>query len=60
MFIGSSNLLDADDWPRTVKKKLEAIKCPKDQCVQLAVHQLSGMAYAGGTPLVLLWGMPHV
>jgi hypothetical protein len=29
MFARSSNPLDADDWLRTVKRKLEAIKCPK-------------------------------
>ena len=29
---------------RTVKRKLEAIRCPKDQRVHLAAHQLSGMA----------------
>jgi hypothetical protein len=43
-FAGSSNPLDADDWLRTVKRKLEAIGCPKDQRVHLAAHQLSGMA----------------
>jgi hypothetical protein len=43
-FAGSSNLLDADDWLHTVKRKLEATGCPEDQRVQLAVHQLSGMA----------------
>jgi hypothetical protein len=45
-FAGSSNPLDADDWLRTIKRKLEAIGCPKNQCVQLAAHQLSGMALA--------------
>jgi hypothetical protein len=43
-FVGSSNLLDADDWLRTIKRKLEAIRCPENQCVHLAAHQLSGMA----------------
>jgi hypothetical protein len=43
-FVGSSNLLDADDWLRTMKSKLEAIGCPEDQHVHLAAHQLSGMA----------------
>jgi hypothetical protein len=43
-FAGSSNLLDADDWLRTIKRKLEAIGCPENQCVHLATHQLSGMA----------------
>jgi hypothetical protein len=43
-FVGSSNLLDADDWLRTVKRKLEAIGCPENQRVHLAAHQLSGMA----------------
>jgi hypothetical protein len=43
-FAGSSNPLDADDWLRTIKRKLEATGCPEDQRVQLAAHQLSGMA----------------
>jgi hypothetical protein len=43
-FTGSSNPLDADDWMRTVKRKLEAIGCPENQRVHLAAHQLSGMA----------------
>ena len=29
-FAGSSNPLDADDWMRTVKRKLEAIGCPEN------------------------------
>jgi hypothetical protein len=45
-FAGSSNPLDADDWLRTVKRKLEAIGCPENQRVQLAAHQLSRMALA--------------
>jgi hypothetical protein len=43
-FAGSNNPLDADDWLRTIKRKLEAIGWPKNQRVQLAAHQLSGMA----------------
>jgi hypothetical protein len=43
-FAGSSNPLDADDWLRTVKRKLEAIGCLEDQRVHLAAHQLSRMA----------------
>jgi hypothetical protein len=43
-FIGSSNPLNADDWLRTIKRKLEAIGCPKNQRVHLAAHQLSRMA----------------
>jgi hypothetical protein len=43
-FAGSSNPLDADDWLRTIKRKLEAIGCPENQRVQLATHQLFGMA----------------
>jgi hypothetical protein len=46
MFAGSSNPLDADDWLRMIKRKLEAIGCPENQRVQLAAHQLSGMALA--------------
>jgi hypothetical protein len=45
-FAGSSNPLDADDWLRMIKRKLEAIGCLKNQRVQLAAHQLSGMALA--------------
>ena len=45
-FAGSSNPLDADDWLRMIKRKLEAIGCPENQRVQLAAHQLSGMALA--------------
>jgi hypothetical protein len=41
-FAGSSNPLDADDWMRTIKRKLEAIGCPENQRVQLAAHQLFG------------------
>jgi hypothetical protein len=43
-FAGSSNPLDADDWLRTVKRKLEAIGCLENQRVHLAAHQLPGMA----------------
>jgi hypothetical protein len=43
-FAGSSNPLDADHWLRTIKRKLEAIRCPENQRVYLAAHQLSGMA----------------
>jgi hypothetical protein len=43
-FAGSSNPLDADDWLRTIKRKLEAIRCPENQRVHVAAHQLSGMA----------------
>jgi hypothetical protein len=45
-FAGSSNPLDANDWLRMIKRKLEAIGCPENQRVQLAAHQLSGMALA--------------
>ena len=45
-FAGSSKPLNADDWLRTIKRKLEAIGCPENQHVQLAAHQLSGMALA--------------
>jgi hypothetical protein len=45
-FAGSSNPLDADGWMRTIKRKLEAIGCPENQRVQLAAHQLYGMALA--------------
>jgi hypothetical protein len=31
-FAGSSNPLDADDWMRTIKRKLEAIGCPEKVC----------------------------
>jgi hypothetical protein len=37
-FVGSSNPLDADDWLRIVKSKLEAIGCPENQHVHLAGH----------------------
>jgi hypothetical protein len=43
-FAGSSNPLDADDWLRMIKRKLEAIRCPENQRVHLAAHQLSRMA----------------
>jgi hypothetical protein len=42
-FARSSNPLDADDWLRTIKRKLEAIGCPENQCVHL-VAQLSEIA----------------
>jgi hypothetical protein len=45
-FARSSNPLDADDWLRTIKRKLEATGCPENQRVQLAAHQLSEMALA--------------
>jgi hypothetical protein len=43
-FAGSSNPLDADDWMRKIKRKLEAIGCLENQHVHLAAHQLSEMA----------------
>jgi hypothetical protein len=43
-FAGSNNPLDADDWLRTIKRKLEAIGCHENQRVHLAAHQLSGIA----------------
>jgi hypothetical protein len=43
-FVGSNNSLDADDWLHTIKRKLEAIRCPENQRVHLAAHQLFGMA----------------
>jgi hypothetical protein len=43
-FAGSNNPLDADDWLRTIKRKLEAIGCPENQHVHLVAQQLSGMA----------------
>jgi hypothetical protein len=45
-FAGSSNPLDANDWLRMIKRKLEAIRCLENQRVQWAAHQLSGMALA--------------
>jgi hypothetical protein len=43
-FVGSRNPLDVDDWLCTVKRKLEAIGCPENQRVHLALHQPSVMA----------------
>jgi hypothetical protein len=41
-FAGSSNPLDADDWMRPIKRKLEAIGCPENQHVQLAAINFPG------------------
>jgi hypothetical protein len=36
--------MDADDWLRSVEKKLQVVQCNNHQKVLLASHQLSGIA----------------
>ena len=44
-FAGSSNPLEADDWLRVIKRKLEPFEC-QDRDKVLAAHQLTGTALA--------------
>jgi hypothetical protein len=37
-------LMDADDWLKSVEKKLQAVQCNNHEKVLLASHQLSGPA----------------
>jgi L-rhamnose isomerase len=34
--------MDADDWLRVIKTKLDLTNCTDEECVALAVHQLEG------------------
>jgi hypothetical protein len=45
-FAGSYNPLDADDWLRTIKRKLEPFEHGDRDKVRLAAHQLTGTALA--------------
>jgi hypothetical protein len=36
--------MDADDWLRSVEKKLQVVQCNNHEKVLLASHQLSGLA----------------
>jgi hypothetical protein len=36
--------MDADDWLKTVEKKLQVVQCNKREKVLFAVHQLVGLA----------------
>jgi predicted alpha/beta hydrolase family esterase len=37
-------LMDADDWLKSVEKKLQLVQCNNREKVLLAAHQLSGLA----------------
>jgi hypothetical protein len=37
-------LMDADDWLKSVEKKLQVLQCNNSEKVLLASHQLSGPA----------------
>jgi hypothetical protein len=43
-FAGSCNPLDADDWLRVIRRKLEPFECQDRDKVLLAAHQLTGTA----------------
>jgi hypothetical protein len=45
-FAGSYNPLDADDWLRVIKRKLEPFEHGDRDKVRLAAHQLTGTALA--------------
>jgi hypothetical protein len=45
-FAGSHNPLDADDWLRVIKRKLEPFEHGDRDKVHLAAHQLTGTALA--------------
>jgi hypothetical protein len=45
-FAGSNNPLDADDWLRVIKRKLEPFEHGDRDKVRLAAHQLTGTALA--------------
>jgi hypothetical protein len=47
-FAGSSNPLDADDWLRTIKRKLEVIGCPETSVFMLLLINSPGWPYTGG------------
>jgi hypothetical protein len=36
--------MDADDWPKSVEKKLQVVQCNNHEKVRLASHQRSGPA----------------
>jgi hypothetical protein len=45
-FAGSNKLLDADDWLRVIKRKIEPFEQGDRDKVRLAAHQLTGTALA--------------
>jgi hypothetical protein len=36
--------MDADDWLKSIEKKLQVVQCSNRENVLLASHQLSGLA----------------
>jgi hypothetical protein len=44
--------MDADDWLKSVEKKLQVVQCNNREKVLLASHQLSGLQLTGG---MLTW-----
>jgi hypothetical protein len=42
IFSYAMELMDADDWPKYVEKKLQVVQCNNHEKVLLASHQLSG------------------
>jgi hypothetical protein len=45
-FSYSDDPLEADDWLRVIKTKLDLIVCSDEECVTIAAHQLEGPAKA--------------
>jgi hypothetical protein len=41
-------LMDGDDWLKTVEKKLHVVQCNNREKVLLALHQLEAMHLIGG------------
>ncbi|WVZ83110.1 hypothetical protein U9M48_030287 [Paspalum notatum var. saurae] len=45
-FSGSQDPMEAEDWMRTIERKLELLNCDEQTKIALATHQLSGTALA--------------
>jgi hypothetical protein len=43
-FYHSMGPMDADDWLKTIEKKLQVVQCNHQEMVLLASHQLTGLA----------------
>jgi hypothetical protein len=44
IFSYAVELMDADDWLKSIEKKLQVVQCKNCEKVLLASHQLSGLA----------------
>ena len=45
-FDSTDDPLVADDWLRTIEKKIDLMQCTPEEKVRLAAHQLEGAASA--------------